>query len=122
MDPSRLFPAKGVEAILGAEENLPLGNGGAGLQFLVERIFGEDFKIGTGLVASISRRGCCYDNATMESFWSTLKHELIYRWVFKTRAEARLAIVDYIETFYNRRRLHSSLNYKSPVDFESQYN
>ena len=74
------------------------------------------------VVASMSRRACCYDNATMESFWSTLKYELIYRRVFKTRAEARQAIFEYIETFYNRRRLHSALNYKSPLDFENQNN
>ncbi len=73
-------------------------------------------------VASMSRRACCYDNATMESFWSSLKYELIYRRVFKTRAEARQAIFEYIETFYNRRRLHSALNYKSPLDFENQNN
>lgn len=72
-----------------------------------------------GAVASMSRRGNCYDNAAMESFWSTLKHELVYRCVFKTRAQARQAIFDYIETFYNRHRLHSSLNYMSPVDFEN---
>jgi putative transposase len=69
-------------------------------------------------VASMSRRACCYDNAAMESFWSSLKHELIYRRVFATRVEARQAIFDYLETFYNRRRLHSALHYKSPIDFE----
>jgi transposase InsO family protein len=73
-------------------------------------------------VASMSRKGNCYDNAAMESFWSTLKHELIYRRHFKTRAEARQAIFDFIETFYNRRRLHSSLGYRSPIDFENQNN
>jgi len=72
--------------------------------------------------ASMSRKACCYDNASMESFWSTLKLELIYRRCFKTRAEARLAIFDFIEAFYNRRRLHSSLNYLCPVDFENQNN
>jgi putative transposase len=76
----------------------------------------------TQAIASMSRKGNCYDNATMESFWSTLKHELIYRQHFKTRDEARQAIFDYIEVFYNRRRLHSSLDYRSPVDFESQNN
>jgi transposase InsO family protein len=73
-------------------------------------------------IASMSRKGNCYDNAAMESFWSTLKHELIYRRHFKTRAEARQAIFDFIEVFYNRQRLHSSLNYRSPIDFESQNN
>jgi transposase InsO family protein len=71
---------------------------------------------------SMSRKACCYDNAAMESFWSTLKQELVYRRSFKTRAEACQAIFDFIETFYNRRRLHSSLDYLCPVDFENQNN
>lgn len=73
-------------------------------------------------IASMSRKGNCYDNAAMESFWSTLKHELVYRRCFKTRAEARQAIFEFIEVFYNRRRLHSSLGYRSPIDFENQNN
>ena len=71
---------------------------------------------------SMSRKACCYDNAAMESFWSTLKQELIYRRCFKTRTEAGLAIFDFIEAFYNRQRLHSSLDYLCPVDFETQNN
>jgi transposase InsO family protein len=71
-----------------------------------------------GLVASMSRKANCYDNAAMESFWSTLKLELVYRRDFATRCHARTEIFDYIESFYNRQRLHSSLNYQSPVDFE----
>jgi putative transposase len=71
---------------------------------------------------SMSRKACCYDNAAMESFWSTLKQELVYRHCFKTRTQARQAIFDFIETFYNRRRIHSSLNYLCPVDFENQTN
>ena len=71
-----------------------------------------------GLIASMSRRGNCYDNATMESFWATLKLELVYRGRFDTRAQARMQIFDYIETFYNRQRAHSALGYHSPVDFE----
>jgi putative transposase len=73
-------------------------------------------------VSSMSRKGNCYDNAAMESFWSTLKQELIYRRHFKTRDQARQAIFDFIEVFYNRRRLHSSLGYRSPIDFETQNN
>jgi transposase InsO family protein len=73
-------------------------------------------------LASMSRKANCYDNAAMESFWSTLKHELIYRRHFKTRADARQAIFDFIEVFYNRQRLHSSLGYRSPIDFENQNN
>lgn len=75
-----------------------------------------------GLIASMSRRANCYDNATMESFWATLKLELVYRRVFGTRAQARTQIFDYIETFYNRQRAHSALDYHSPVDFETLNN
>jgi putative transposase len=75
-----------------------------------------------GLVASMSRADNCYDNAFVESFWSSLKYELVYHRRFATRAEARTAIFDYIETFYNRTRLHSSLAYKSPNSFESKLN
>ena len=75
-----------------------------------------------GLQASMSRAGNCYDNAAMESFWSTLKNELVHRHTFATRAEARVAIFEYIEVFYNRQRLHSALGYHSPVDFENQLN
>jgi transposase InsO family protein len=72
-----------------------------------------------GLVASMSRKGNCYDNAFMESFWSTLKLELVYRGLFQTRAQARAQIFDYIEVFYNRQRAHSALDFHSPVDFET---
>ena len=75
-----------------------------------------------GVIASMSRRGNCYDNATMESFWSTLKLELVYRCQFDTRRQARTLVFDYIETFYNRQRSHSALGYKSPVDFELENN
>ena len=72
-----------------------------------------------GVIASMSRSGNCYDNAVMESFWSTLKHELVYRHRFATRAAASSAIFDYIERFYNRVRRHSSLGYQSPLAYES---
>lgn len=75
-----------------------------------------------GCIASMSRRGNCYDNATMEAFWSTLKQELIYRRRFATRHEAATAIFDYIESFYNRTRLHSALGFKSPLAYESNLN
>ncbi len=75
-----------------------------------------------GLEPSMSRAGNCYDNAAMESFWSTLKSELVHRQTFATRAQARAAIFEYVEVFYNRQRLHSALDYKSPVDFENQTN
>ena len=75
-----------------------------------------------GAVPSMSRRGNCYDNALMESFWSSLKRELVHRVQFATRAQARTAIFEWIEIFYNRQRLHSALGYQSPVDFEQQLN
>jgi transposase InsO family protein len=75
-----------------------------------------------GLIASMSRPANCYDNAFIESFWSSLKYELVYHQRFATYAQARTAIFDYIETFYNRTRLHSSLAYLSPINFESQLN
>jgi transposase InsO family protein len=71
-----------------------------------------------GLRASMSRRGNCYDHATRESFWSTLKLELVYRRDFATHPEARAAIFDYIEAFYNRERLHRTLDFLSPTAFE----
>lgn len=76
----------------------------------------------SGLAASMSRKGNCYDNAAMESFWSTLKMELVYRRIFLSRHQAQQEIFDYIETFYNRQRTHSALGYRSPVDFELQNN
>ena len=72
-----------------------------------------------GVQASMSRPANCYDNARMESFWATLKSELIQDHVFATRAEAKTALFDYIEVFYNRRRLHSALGFQSPVDYEN---
>jgi transposase InsO family protein len=75
-----------------------------------------------GALASMSRKANCYDNAAMESFWSTLKLELVYRREFATHAEARAEIFSFIELFYNPKRLHSSLNYLSPVDFENKNN
>ncbi len=75
-----------------------------------------------GVIPSMSRPGNCYDNATMESFWSSLKRELVHRCQFATRTEARAAIFEWIEVFYNRERLHSALGYKSPVDFETKLN
>jgi transposase InsO family protein len=69
---------------------------------------------------SMSRKGDCYDNAPMESFWGTLKEEGVGKIIFQSRKEAKTAIFDYIEVFYNRKRRHSSLGYLSPVDFEKQ--
>lgn len=71
-----------------------------------------------GLVASMSRKANCYDNAVMEAFWSTLKWELIYRRDFEDAGQLRQALFDYIEVFYNRQRLHSALAYQTPAAFE----
>lgn len=74
-----------------------------------------------GLVGSMSRRGNCWDNAVAESFFSTLKIELVYTTDWATRADARSAVFEYLEIFYNSYRRHSSLGYLSPVAFERQY-
>jgi transposase InsO family protein len=66
----------------------------------------------------MSRKGNCWDNAVVESFFSSLKLELVYTTDFATHEQARLALFEYIEVFYNRQRRHSSLGYVSPVDFE----
>jgi transposase InsO family protein len=73
-------------------------------------------------IASMSRRGNCYDNAKAEAFFSTLKIELVYRVAFASRAAAKAAVFEWIEAFYNLRRRHSSLGNISPVDFENQLN
>ena len=70
------------------------------------------------MVQSMSRRGDCWDNAAMESFFKTLKVERVYRTRYETRAQAKLDIVDWIEGFYNRQRIHSSIGYKTPVGAE----
>jgi len=72
-----------------------------------------------GMVASMSRVGDCYDNAPKESFWATLKKELMSDQTFATREEARAAIFEYIEVFYNRQRIHGSIGYVSPEQFEA---
>lgn len=71
-----------------------------------------------GIESSMSRKGDCFDNACAESFISTLKNELVHHVQFKTREEARTAIFEYIEVFYNRQRLHQTLGYLSPAEFE----
>jgi putative transposase len=74
-----------------------------------------------GFRQSMSGSGNCYDNAVMESFFHTLKTEWVSFHKYKTRVEARTSVFDYIETFYNRERRHSKLNYDSPVTFEKKY-
>jgi transposase InsO family protein len=71
-----------------------------------------------GMVCSMSRRADCWDNAVVESFNSTIKTELIHRTKWETREEARAAVYKYIETWYNSKRLHSTLGYRTPIEFE----
>ena len=72
------------------------------------------------VVQSMSRKGNCWDNSVAESFFHTLKTELTHHCQFRTREEAKRAIFEYIEVFYNRERLHSANDYLSPVDYENQ--
>lgn len=74
-----------------------------------------------GISVSMSRRGQCWDNAVAESFFGTLKNELVYRRRWTTRSGLRAAVFEYIEVFYNRRRKHSSLGYKTPAEAEDNY-
>ncbi len=71
-----------------------------------------------GVRASMSRKGNCWDNAFAESFFATLKKELIYRKSYKTKEEAKKSIFEYIEVWYNRNRIHSSIGYMTPVQYE----
>jgi transposase InsO family protein len=74
-----------------------------------------------GMQVSMSGKGNCYDNAPMESFWGMLKQELIYQSHFKTRLEARQAITEYIEVFYNRQRIQARLGFLSPAAYVQKY-
>lgn len=80
----------------------------------------QDLVASSGMLSSMSRRGNCWDNAPVESFFATLKRERVHRQQYVSRSEARSDIFAYIETWYNRKRLHSSLGYLSPVDYERQ--
>jgi putative transposase len=77
---------------------------------------------GRQITVSMSGKGDCWDNAVMESFWATLKTELVHHEHYQTREQARRSIFEYIEVFYNRKRLHSSLGYVSPESFEAGLN
>jgi len=74
-----------------------------------------------GMISSMSRKGNCYDNAPMESFWGSLKNELVHHQHYATRDEAKASIQEYVEIFYNRQRRHSRLGYISPAAFEASY-
>jgi transposase InsO family protein len=70
---------------------------------------------------SVGRTGVCWDNAAAESFFAALKNEMYHRQVFPTRAKARFAVADYIEVFYNRQRLHSTLGYRTPAEVLTEF-
>ena len=80
----------------------------------------RQFMINHQITASMSRRGNCWDNAVSESFFATLEKDLLHGWVPETRSIARTEIFDYIEAFYNRRRIHSTLGFVSPIAYEAQ--
>jgi transposase InsO family protein len=73
-----------------------------------------------GIRGSMSRRGNCWDNACVESFFGTLKRELIHHRQYHTREEAKQEIFEYLEVFYNRQRRHSTLGHRSPAEFEAR--
>jgi transposase InsO family protein len=81
----------------------------------------QDALAGAGATCSMSRRGDCWDNAPIESFFASLKRELVERCRFATREEARGAIFEWIEAWYNRKRRHSALGYLSPEEFERRH-
>jgi putative transposase len=81
----------------------------------------DAFTAKNGIRRSLGRTGVCWDNAAAESFFATLKNEMYYRQTFATRARARFAVAEYIEVFYNRRRLHSTLGYRTPFEALTDY-
>jgi len=91
-----------------------------GVQY-ASKEFRKQLKANCLIVQSMSRKGNCWDNAVAESFFKTLKSELIYHEDYKMIEEAKTAVFEYIETWYNNRRLHSSLNYKTPKEVELEF-
>ena len=81
----------------------------------------QEFLADNEIVCSMSRKGNCYDNAVAESFFHSLKTEWANHQKYDTREEAKKSVFEYIEIFYNRQRLHSSLGYKTPEEFETEF-
>jgi transposase InsO family protein len=92
-----------------------------GIQY-ASKEFRDQLNSNSLITQSMSRKGNCWDNAVAESFFKTLKSELIYHQEYKTIEQAKLAVFEYIEIWYNRKRLHSSLGYKTPVEVETEFN
>ena len=74
-----------------------------------------------GIRTSVGRTGLCWDNAAAESFFAALKNEMYHRQAFSSRARARFAVADYIEVFYDRQRLHSTLGYRTPAEVLTEF-
>ena len=96
--------------------NGPMHHSDQGKQYAAERY--QQLLVDNGITCSMSRRANCWDNAVMESFFATLKKELVYQERFVSRAQAQAKLFEYIEVFYNRVRRHSTLGQKSPAQFE----
>ncbi len=88
-----------------------------GVQYVSEKL--EQILVKDKVTISMSRKGNCWDNAVSESFFGTLKQELVYHEKYENLAEARMSLFKYIEAFYNPKRLHSTLGYKSPNEYEN---
>jgi transposase InsO family protein len=112
------LPLRALRMALGHRKAAKLHHSDRGCQYASAAYRAELAK--HGIECSMSRRGNCWDNAPMESFFATLKRELVHRSLWQTRAQARQDVFDYIEVFYNRRRRHSALNYQTPAEFEEQ--
>jgi putative transposase len=112
------LPLRALRMALGHRQAAKLHHSDRGCQYASAAYRAELAK--HGIECSMSRRGNCWDNAPMESFFATLKRELVHRSPWQTRAQARQDVFDYIEVFYNRRRRHSALNYQTPAEFEEQ--
>ena len=98
------------------QEDIPVVHSDRGVQYASEKY--RETIDSIGLKASMSRKGNCWDNAFAESFFATLKKELVYRENYQTKEDAKKSIFEYIEVWYNRARIHSSIGYMSPVQYE----
>jgi putative transposase len=112
------LPLRALQMALGHRSAAQLHHSDRGCQYASKAYRAE--LAHHGIECSMSRRGNCWDNAPVESFFSTLKRELADRSHWQTRTQARADVFDYIEVFYNRQRRHSALNYQSPSAFEAQ--
>jgi transposase InsO family protein len=111
--------ALGMAVTLGRPGNGTIHHSDRGSQY-GSLAFGKTLR-DSGIIQSMGSKGDAYDNAAAESFFATIKTELIYRSTFKTRDEARLAVFRYIEGFYNPVRRHSALGHKSPAEYERMF-